>query len=230
MQGKDDSILKSVYCNYRGRVTVYDVHGQKVHELSGMLDYDKYLEIERRTDPEITQFEGLEDYRCIACELKKKKSESDAESNQSASPLLGSCASVKLPNGTTNSGYSANTNSGYSPLAAPRVAPLISSMPLRSMPLPATGPNSVVNNNSSGVRVRPNRFPSPPPVGIKGSYYYNTTECKLYYCDGNSWIWTSSSLNLSPPPPLPVINVDDHHYTKTPEIIKEERWWKRIFK
>lgn len=57
---QEDSILKSVYCNYRGRVTVYDVHGQKVHELSGMLDYDKYLEIERRTDPEITQFEGLE--------------------------------------------------------------------------------------------------------------------------------------------------------------------------
>ena len=124
MQGyQDESILKSVYCNYRGRVTVYDVHGQKVHELSGMLDYDKYLEIERRTDPEITQFEGLEDYRCIACELKKKKSESEAESNKSASQLLGIA-----------NGY-------ISPLSRARVAPRAA---INSMPLPDTGPNLVV--------------------------------------------------------------------------------------
>lgn len=227
MQGPD-SILKSVYCNYRGRVTVYDVHGQKVHELSGMLDYDKYLEIERRTDPEITQFEGLEDYRCIACELKKKKSESDAELNQSASPLLGSCASIKpggLSNGTTNSGYNPTTNSGYtSPLprmarVAPRVAPIVNSplpFPLNYCLLP------------SGVIAKPNRFPSPPPLK-KGSYYYNTTECKLYYCDGNSWIFVGASSGDDDEGILPKKTDKETREKNKDERIKK-RWWKRIFK
>ena len=53
-----------------GRVTVYDVHGSKVHELSGMLTYEKYVGIEERSDPNITEFEGVEDYRRIAGELK----------------------------------------------------------------------------------------------------------------------------------------------------------------
>lgn len=236
MESKDDSILKSVYCNYRGRVTVYDVHGQKVHELSGMLDYDKYLEIERRTDPEITQFEGLEDYRCIACELKKKKSDSEAELNHSplVSPLTNAIPRI-IGSGTTNSGYNpaAVTNSGYtSPLprmarVAPRVAPIVNS----PLPFPHAGPNSVVNNNSSGVIAKPNCFPSPPPLK-KGSYYYNTTECKLYYCDGNSWIFVGASSEQSEQDnnsnPLP---------EKTEEPIKnykderiKKRWWKRIFK
>jgi hypothetical protein len=205
-----------------------------------MLDYDKYLEIERRTDPEITKFEGLEDYRCIACELKKKKSESDAESNQSASPLLGSCASVKLPNfnpanPNTNSGYNPTTNSGYAPLSRARVAPRVAP----SMPLPSTGrPNSVVD--SSGVIAKTNRFPSPPPLK-KGSFYYNTTEYKLYYCDGNSWIFVGGqSGSLTPPPPPHIeISVDTTLPTPTvqktpPEIIKEQRianrWWRKIFK
>src|ERR1700741_2707077 len=64
------SILKSVYCNYRGRVTVYDVHGEKVHKLSGQLTYEKYQEIEARKDSEITEFEGVEDYNRIAGDLK----------------------------------------------------------------------------------------------------------------------------------------------------------------
>lgn len=207
MQGyQDESILKSVYCNYRGRVTVYDVHGQKVHELSGMLDYDKYLEIERRTDPEITQFEGLEDYRCIVCELKKKKSDTEAESTPFAGST-GSCASISLPNygnfnpsrqnpGTSNSGYRTTTNSGYiSPLprsiVAPRVAPLIN-----SMPLPAIGGlNSVVSKYSSGVLTK------------------NSSD------EGEGGI-------------LPE-NTDDDKETKREENKDkriENRWWKRIFK
>lgn len=67
----EETILKSVYCNYRGRVTVYDINGQKVHELSGMLDYEKYIEIERRSNSDITEFDGIEDYRRIAAQLKK---------------------------------------------------------------------------------------------------------------------------------------------------------------
>lgn len=93
----NDSVIKWVYCNYRGRVTVYDIHGQKVHELSGILDYDKYLEIERRTDPEITLFDGLDDYRCIACELKKKK---EAESTNTLQALGG--GGGNLASGTNN--------------------------------------------------------------------------------------------------------------------------------
>lgn len=62
--------LKSVYCNYRGRVTIYDVYGQKVHELSGILTYEKHLEIEKRIDPNITEFDGIYDYRRTVKELK----------------------------------------------------------------------------------------------------------------------------------------------------------------
>ncbi len=58
------SILKSVYCNYRGRVTVYVEHGQKVDELSGMLTYEKHLDIEKRSD-ENTEFDGIHDYKRI---------------------------------------------------------------------------------------------------------------------------------------------------------------------
>lgn len=62
--------LKSIYCNYRGRVTIYDVYGQKVHELSGLLTYEKHLEIEKRIDPNITEFDGIYDYRRTVKELK----------------------------------------------------------------------------------------------------------------------------------------------------------------
>lgn len=67
----EETVLKSVYCNYRGRLTVYDVHGQKVHDLSGMITYEKYTEIERRSNTDITEFDGIEDYRRISAELKK---------------------------------------------------------------------------------------------------------------------------------------------------------------
>jgi len=67
----EETVLKSVYCNYRGRLTVYDVHGQKVQDLSGMITYEKYTEIERRSNPDITEFDGIEDYRRIGAELKK---------------------------------------------------------------------------------------------------------------------------------------------------------------
>ncbi len=66
-----ETVLKSVYCNYRGRLTVYDIHGQKVQDLSGMITYEKYTEIERRSNPDITEFDGIEDYRRIGAELKK---------------------------------------------------------------------------------------------------------------------------------------------------------------
>lgn len=67
----EEAVLKSVYCNYRGRLTVYDVHGQKVHDLSGMITYEKYTEIERRSNSDITEFDGIDDYRRIGAELKK---------------------------------------------------------------------------------------------------------------------------------------------------------------
>lgn len=67
------SVLKYVFCSYRGFLIVYDVHGKKVPKLSGLINYEKYKEIEERSMPEITVFEGLNHYRCIACELKEKK-------------------------------------------------------------------------------------------------------------------------------------------------------------
>ena len=69
----EPSLIKSVFCSYDGRLIVYDIHGKKVHELSGMINYDKYIEIEKRSNPDITEITGLEEYRCIACELKAKQ-------------------------------------------------------------------------------------------------------------------------------------------------------------
>lgn len=64
--------LKSVFCSYRGRLTVYDISGKKVEELSGMLTLDKYNKIEELSDPDTTEFDGYEDYKRIAAELKEK--------------------------------------------------------------------------------------------------------------------------------------------------------------
>lgn len=72
---QEPSVLKYVYCSYRGYLIVYDVYAKKVRELSGLMSYEKYMEIEKRSLPEITVFEGLNFYRCLACELKEKESE-----------------------------------------------------------------------------------------------------------------------------------------------------------
>ena len=68
-------VIKSVFCSYRGILIVYDVHGNKVHELSGQITYEKYKEIESRSREGITEYEGLDDYKCYACELKEKEHE-----------------------------------------------------------------------------------------------------------------------------------------------------------
>ena len=88
----EKSVLKSVYCNYRGFLIVYDVHGKKVHELSGEITLEKYEEIEKRTQDGITEFEGLDDYRCIACELKKKAHDAAWDNNHDpfGKPIAGS--------------------------------------------------------------------------------------------------------------------------------------------
>ena len=61
--------LRWIFCSYEGRLTVYD-YNEKIHELSGMLTYDKYLEIEERSDSN-TEFKGgYDDYKRIASQLK----------------------------------------------------------------------------------------------------------------------------------------------------------------
>jgi hypothetical protein len=67
----EKSVLKSVYCNYRGYLIVYDVHGEKVKELSGKITYEKHLEIEARLDENITEFEGIDDYSIFVKELEE---------------------------------------------------------------------------------------------------------------------------------------------------------------
>jgi hypothetical protein len=72
-----NSILKSVFCSYRGVLVVHDVHGNRVGELCGEMTMDKYREIERRSRTDITEFDGLENYRSIA--EKKEKEERERE-------------------------------------------------------------------------------------------------------------------------------------------------------
>ena len=65
----DKTPLRWIFCSYDGRLTVYD-YNEKIHELSGMLTYDKYLEIEERSDSN-TEFKGgYDDYKRIASQLK----------------------------------------------------------------------------------------------------------------------------------------------------------------
>lgn len=65
----EQTIIKSVFCNYRGRVTVYDINGQKVHELSGQLNYASFIGIQDLVDPDITEFDGKEHFDRIGQEL-----------------------------------------------------------------------------------------------------------------------------------------------------------------
>lgn len=71
----EESVLKSVFCSYRGVLVVHDVHGNREGHLCGEMTLDKYREIERRSRVDVTEFEGLENYRCIVCELEKKEKE-----------------------------------------------------------------------------------------------------------------------------------------------------------
>jgi hypothetical protein len=67
----EKTILKWVYCSYNGNLTVFDIKGVRVTELCGPITYEKYEEIEKRTDNEFTVFDGLESLRCFSCGLKK---------------------------------------------------------------------------------------------------------------------------------------------------------------
>lgn len=67
---ENKSILKRVICSRWGNLIVRDVYGNRVEELCGNITYEKYMEIEKRTMLGITIFDGLEHYRCVACELK----------------------------------------------------------------------------------------------------------------------------------------------------------------
>lgn len=67
----EELVIKSVYCNYRGYLIVYDIHGKKVHELSGELTLEKYEEIEKRR-ADIPEFDGLDHYRRIVSEKKEE--------------------------------------------------------------------------------------------------------------------------------------------------------------
>jgi hypothetical protein len=62
--------IKYVFCSYYGNLIVRDIYGKKIPELSGQITKEKYEEIERRYS-DITEFDGLNKYRCFACELKK---------------------------------------------------------------------------------------------------------------------------------------------------------------
>jgi hypothetical protein len=70
---ENKSILKRVMCNRWGNLIVRDVYGNNINELCGQITYKKYLEIEKRSMPGVTVFDGLEHYRCVACELKSKE-------------------------------------------------------------------------------------------------------------------------------------------------------------
>ena len=130
----EPSLIKSVFCGYDGRLIVYDIHGKKVHELSGMITYDKYVEIEKRSNPDITEITGLEEYRCIACELKAKQQKEQLEDDEDVG--------FKTPS-TTASGYKASF-SGYtnarratnSPQPSSSKPPLIGKFGTPKPPLP----------------------------------------------------------------------------------------------
>ena len=108
----EPSLIKSVFCGYEGRLIVYDIHGKKVHELSGMITYDKYVEIEKRSNPDITEITGLEEYRCIACELKAKQQKEQQEDDEDVGFKTPSTASGYK---TSFSGYTNARRASNSP-------------------------------------------------------------------------------------------------------------------
>jgi len=70
---EEKSVIKSVFCSYRGSLIVYDVHGNRVDHLCDKMTLEIYNEIEERSVDGITTFDGLEKYRCVVCELKEEQ-------------------------------------------------------------------------------------------------------------------------------------------------------------
>ena len=69
---KEEAVIKSIFCSYRGILIVYDIHGNKVNDLCGELTLEKHKEIERRRT-DITEFDGVEDYRSIVSEKEEEE-------------------------------------------------------------------------------------------------------------------------------------------------------------
>lgn len=64
-------LIKSVFCSYRGVLVVHDIHGNRVGDLCGEMTLEKYNEIEERV-ADITEFDGLDNYKRIAAELEEQ--------------------------------------------------------------------------------------------------------------------------------------------------------------
>ena len=76
---EEKSVIKSVFCSYRGSLIVYDVHGNRVDHLCDKMTLEIYNEIEERSMEGITTFDGLEKYRCVVCELKEEELKEEEE-------------------------------------------------------------------------------------------------------------------------------------------------------
>lgn len=73
-------LIKKVFCPYNYNLVVYDVHNQRVAELCGRLNKDKFYELMRRCD-ENTVFDGLANFKCAACELGAISRSGDLDDN-----------------------------------------------------------------------------------------------------------------------------------------------------
>ena len=167
-----ETVIKSVFCSYRGVLVVHDVQGNRIGHLCGEITLDKYREIERRSDTEITEFDGLEQYRCIVCELEKKEAAAKEE---------------ELFIEPDNDIVIEDDEEDFSPFSAP-----IKGNPYSN---PNSNPNSSSNYANTRAKINNNVPTTQPANPAVGEFYIDITTGnpipKVW--NGKSWIDISAS-------------------------------------
>lgn len=99
---QNKTVLKQVLCTNWGSLSVIDIKGNRVAELCGEMTLNKYNEVERRSMVGITEFIGLEHYRCVVCELKEEEEKRPAPiASPTPNPPAPNSIDIEIEN-TTN--------------------------------------------------------------------------------------------------------------------------------
>ena len=99
---QNKTVLKQVLCTNWGGLSVIDIKGNRVAELCGEMTLNKYNEVERRSMVGITEFIGLEHYRCVVCELKEEEEKRPAPiASPTPNPPTPNSIDIEIEN-TTN--------------------------------------------------------------------------------------------------------------------------------
>lgn len=99
----ENSVVKSIFCSYRGILIVLDSAGNRIDELCGEITLEKYNQIQKRTG-EFTEYDGKSNYDAAVEKLIKEKEEKERkeEKKQTKTPRQPAGQSAFPPKFTKN--------------------------------------------------------------------------------------------------------------------------------